>query len=166
MAKKTDSMQPGFRVVRYDQLERFVRAFAEGHLNLLIVLGQPGLAKSQTVRRVVPDACWIEGNATAFGVGDSFFVTAGGRFVNLWHLASGRLERFGGARMAIVDLAIDPEEKRLAALGAGGSIKLWNLEAPTDPAEIENWVKSSTEMRIDATQSSVAGPTNQATPTP
>jgi hypothetical protein len=34
----------------------------------LIVLGNPGLAKSQTVRRVVPDACWIEGNATAFGV--------------------------------------------------------------------------------------------------
>ena len=68
MAKDNDSGQPGFRVTRYQQLERFVRAFADGHLNLLIVLGQPGLAKSQTVRRVVPDACWIEGNATAFGV--------------------------------------------------------------------------------------------------
>ena len=68
MAKDNDSGQPGFRVTRYQKLERFVRAFADGHLNLLIVLGQPGLAKSQTVRRVVPDACWIEGNATAFGV--------------------------------------------------------------------------------------------------
>ena len=68
MAKDNDSGQPGFRVTRYQQLERFVRAFADGYLNLLIVLGQPGLAKSQTVRRVVPNACWIEGNATAFGV--------------------------------------------------------------------------------------------------
>lgn len=60
--------QPEFVVNAYEQLTRFVEAFAAGHLNLLIVLGEPGLAKSQTVRSVMSDACWIEGNATAFGV--------------------------------------------------------------------------------------------------
>jgi hypothetical protein len=35
----------------------------------LIVIGGPGLAKSQTVRRFADKpACWIEGNATAFGM--------------------------------------------------------------------------------------------------
>ena len=65
---KQSTQQPGFVVTKYTQLTRFVEAFAAGHLNLLIVLGEPGLAKSQTVRRVLPDACWIEGNASAFGV--------------------------------------------------------------------------------------------------
>jgi hypothetical protein len=64
---KTTS-QPGFVVDTYEQMTRFVRAFADGHLNLLIILGEPGLAKSQTVRHVMREACWIEGNATAFGV--------------------------------------------------------------------------------------------------
>jgi hypothetical protein len=64
---KTTS-QPGFVVDTYEQMTRFVQAFADGHLNLLIILGEPGLAKSQTVRRVMREACWIEGNATAFGV--------------------------------------------------------------------------------------------------
>ncbi len=68
MKSTTQNAAPGFVVDRYEQLVQFVEAFAAGHLNLLILLGQPGLAKSQTVRRVVPDACWIEGNATAFGV--------------------------------------------------------------------------------------------------
>ncbi len=66
--KLQNSNQPGFVVDTYLQMTRFVGAFADGHLNLLILLGEPGLAKSQTVRRVMRDACWIEGNATAFGV--------------------------------------------------------------------------------------------------
>ncbi len=65
-SKKTQ--EPGFVVDTFEQMTRFVHAFAEGHLNLLIILGEPGLAKSQTVRRVMQEACWIEGNATAFGV--------------------------------------------------------------------------------------------------
>jgi hypothetical protein len=53
----------------YTELEKYVRAFSAKHLNLLIVLGGPGLAKSQTVRRLTGEqACWIEGNATAFGM--------------------------------------------------------------------------------------------------
>jgi hypothetical protein len=53
----------------YPELERFVGAFAKGHMNLLILLGAPGLAKSRTVRRLLgPDTAWIEGNATPFGM--------------------------------------------------------------------------------------------------
>ena len=57
------------RIETYDGLHQYIRAFAAGHLNLLILLGGPGLAKSQTVKRMVGKrACWIEGNATAFGM--------------------------------------------------------------------------------------------------
>jgi hypothetical protein len=50
-------------------LEQYVRAFSAKHLNLLILLGGPGLAKNQMVRRLIGEqACWIEGNATAFGM--------------------------------------------------------------------------------------------------
>lgn len=53
----------------YGVLEDYVRAFAEGHINLLILVGPPGLAKSRSVRAILQnDACWIEGNATAFGM--------------------------------------------------------------------------------------------------
>jgi hypothetical protein len=57
-------------VVRtYAQLQPFVAAFAQGHLNLLILAGRAGLAKSQLLRQAVGDrACWLEGNATAFGM--------------------------------------------------------------------------------------------------
>lgn len=53
----------------YAQFEAYLTAFAKGHINLLIVVGPPGLAKSRTVARIVgEDVCWIEGNATAFGI--------------------------------------------------------------------------------------------------
>ena len=53
----------------YVALESYVAAFAKGHINLLILVGPPGLAKSRTVRAILPDeASWIEGNATAFGM--------------------------------------------------------------------------------------------------
>jgi hypothetical protein len=56
-------------ITRYSQLEDFVAAFAARHINLLILVGAPGLSKSRTVRRMLGDeACWIEGNATAFGM--------------------------------------------------------------------------------------------------
>jgi hypothetical protein len=60
----------GALVVRtYDQLSEYVRAFAGGRLGLLIVVGRPGLAKSQLFRQAVNNgACWIEGNATPFGM--------------------------------------------------------------------------------------------------
>ena len=61
--------EQAFNVSTYDELHRFVTAFAEGHLNLLILIGTAGLAKSQAVKRAVGErALWIEGNATAFGI--------------------------------------------------------------------------------------------------
>ena len=66
---KQPSRPKGALVVRtYAQLDQFVGAFARGSLNLLIVVGKPGLAKSQSLKQAVADACWIEGNATPFGM--------------------------------------------------------------------------------------------------
>jgi len=48
----------------YPELERYATA----NLNLLIVVGAPGLAKTRTVREAIGDACWIKGNATAYGI--------------------------------------------------------------------------------------------------
>ena len=53
----------------YTRLEAYLRAFAQGHFHLLILIGAGGLAKSRTVRAMLGDnACWIEGNATPFGM--------------------------------------------------------------------------------------------------
>ena len=69
MTKSKTTPERAIPVRTYGELERYVRAFSARHLNLLIVIGGPGLAKSQTVRRLAGErACWIEGNATAFGM--------------------------------------------------------------------------------------------------
>src|SRR5262245_48148106 len=53
----------------YAELERYARAFAAGHLTLMILCGAPGLGKSQCLRRALQgEACWIDGNASAFGI--------------------------------------------------------------------------------------------------
>ncbi len=55
-------------VTTYTEFERFARAFADAHFNLLIVLGGPGLSKTQVMRKAVgPQVCCIEGHATPFG---------------------------------------------------------------------------------------------------
>jgi hypothetical protein len=47
----------------------YLRAFAQGHFHLLVLVGAGGLAKSRSVRAVLDgQACWIEGNATPFGM--------------------------------------------------------------------------------------------------
>lgn len=69
MPKPATQPDGAIRVTAYADLDRLVTAFAQGHINLLILLGSPGLAKSQTVRRAVgEEAGWIEGNATAYGL--------------------------------------------------------------------------------------------------
>src|SRR5438094_10403041 len=56
-------------VTTYDRLEEYLRAFAQRHFHLLILVGAGGLAKSRSVRAVLDgQACWIEGNATPFGM--------------------------------------------------------------------------------------------------
>lgn len=57
------------KIRSYEELEKFAAAFADGKLNLLILVGAAGLAKSQTIKRATEGrVCWIEGNATAFGM--------------------------------------------------------------------------------------------------
>ncbi len=54
----------------YEELQSYVRAFAEGHLNLLIVVGSGGIGKSRSVRDALNgrEVCWIEGNASPLGM--------------------------------------------------------------------------------------------------
>ena len=56
-------------VATYRELEQYARAFADGHLNLLMLCGAPGIGKSQCFRRALTsNVCWIDGNASAFGI--------------------------------------------------------------------------------------------------
>jgi hypothetical protein len=53
----------------YAKLQEYLSAIAKGHLNLVILVGQAGLAKSRTVRAFLCNrATWIERNATPFGM--------------------------------------------------------------------------------------------------
>ncbi|HEV3446244.1 MAG TPA: hypothetical protein VG099_16495 [Gemmataceae bacterium] len=59
----------GIRLTSYTDLEKMVRGFARGNLNLLILLGSHGLGKSRALRQAMAgQACWLEGNASAFGL--------------------------------------------------------------------------------------------------
>ncbi len=61
--------QGAIRLSSYRELEPFVRAFAKGQLNLLFLLGPPGVQKSRIVKASVgARAAWIEGNVTPFGL--------------------------------------------------------------------------------------------------
>jgi hypothetical protein len=56
-------------ITSYQRLEAYLKAFAEGHFHLLILIGAGGLAKSRLVRAALAGkGCWIEGNATPFGM--------------------------------------------------------------------------------------------------
>jgi hypothetical protein len=71
MSAKNDKRRKQLRcsVTTYDQLDQYLQAFAQGHFHLLILIGAGGLAKSRSVRATLNGAaCWIEGNATPFGM--------------------------------------------------------------------------------------------------
>jgi hypothetical protein len=69
MSRESPRPRGALVVCTYEHLQQFVDAFARGHLNLLILVGRPGLAKSQSLRQAVGGrACWVEGNATPFGM--------------------------------------------------------------------------------------------------
>jgi hypothetical protein len=56
-------------VTTYQRLEEYLRAFAAGHFHLVILVGAGGVGKSRSVRVVLDGkGCWIEGNATPFGM--------------------------------------------------------------------------------------------------
>jgi hypothetical protein len=71
LRKKRQRGQPHkvLQLTTYQRLEEYLRAFAQGHFHLLILVGAGGLAKSRSVKAVLDGkACWIEGNATPFGM--------------------------------------------------------------------------------------------------
>ena len=69
MTTRITKPQHSLTLKSYEELNALVQAFAEGKLNLVILVGTAGVAKSQTVRnRLGGRSCWIEGNATSFGI--------------------------------------------------------------------------------------------------
>jgi hypothetical protein len=53
----------------YVELERYVAAFAQGHLNLLVIVGPPGVGKSRCVRQALTGPVgWIGGQASPLGI--------------------------------------------------------------------------------------------------
>ena len=69
MGKSKSPTGPPLVVRTYQELDGFVQAFADGHLNLLILTGGPGLGKSRALKAAIgSSACIIEGSATAFGM--------------------------------------------------------------------------------------------------
>jgi hypothetical protein len=69
MAPSKSLPSHALRVCTYAELQRYARAFGDGHLNLLILCGAPGVGKSRLLRQTVgADVCWIDGNASAFGI--------------------------------------------------------------------------------------------------
>jgi hypothetical protein len=57
------------RLARYAELEAYVRAFAAGHLHLLMLFGPPGVGKSRCVRQALNRGVgWISGQATPLGI--------------------------------------------------------------------------------------------------
>jgi hypothetical protein len=68
MPRPRQQPESALPVTTYEELDRYVGAFVSNALTLLVVVGAPGLQKSRVVREAVgPGACWIDGNATAFG---------------------------------------------------------------------------------------------------
>ncbi len=56
-------------ITTYGELDQYVRGWATGYMNLLILIGRPGTQKSTTVRQAVgAQVCWIDGHATAFAI--------------------------------------------------------------------------------------------------
>jgi hypothetical protein len=69
MAPSNRLPQHAVRVSSYGALEQYVRAFAAGHLNLLLLFGPPGVGKSRCVRQALgTQVCWLSGQATPLGI--------------------------------------------------------------------------------------------------
>jgi hypothetical protein len=66
----SQSLPPhALRLTTYAELQRYARAFADGHLNLLLLFGHPGVGKSRCLRQALTGPVgWLGGQATAFGI--------------------------------------------------------------------------------------------------
>lgn len=57
------------RLSRYQELDQLAQTFAAGQLNLLFLIGPPGVQKSRIMQSAVGNSvAWIQGNLTAFGL--------------------------------------------------------------------------------------------------
>jgi hypothetical protein len=75
MTKSKSLPDHALRVRTYADLRKYTQAFAAGHLNLLILCGPPGVGKSRGLRAEVGNnVCWIDGNASAFGIYQEAYV--------------------------------------------------------------------------------------------
>ncbi len=69
MSSRTHAPNNAITLARYAELDEYVRAFARGYLNLLLLVGPPGLQKSRSLKEAVGTrGVWIEGHATPFGI--------------------------------------------------------------------------------------------------
>jgi hypothetical protein len=69
MAKSAKAPPQALRLSSYGELEAYVRAFAAGHLHLLLLFGPPGVGKSRAVRSALdPRVGWVSGQATPLGI--------------------------------------------------------------------------------------------------
>src|SRR6266849_285380 len=69
MAKPPGLPSHAVHLTTFAELEPYVLAFGEGHLNLLMIFGPPGVGKSRSVRQALgTQVCWIGGQATPFGI--------------------------------------------------------------------------------------------------
>src|SRR6266699_4208191 len=69
MTKSQSLPTHALRLTTDSALEQYVRAFAAGHLNLLMIFGPPGVGKSRSVRQAIGSrVCCIGGQATPFGI--------------------------------------------------------------------------------------------------
>jgi hypothetical protein len=62
-------------ITAYDELDRYLRKFAEGILDLVLLLGPPGVGKTESVKRCLgmepgapSDALYVEGHVQPFGL--------------------------------------------------------------------------------------------------
>src|SRR5438067_853171 len=69
MAKSAQVPPHALRLTGYAELQAYVRAFAAGHLHLLLLFGAPGVGKSRAVRQALdPQVRWLSGQATPLGI--------------------------------------------------------------------------------------------------
>jgi hypothetical protein len=69
MAASAKMPPHALRLATYAELEAYVRAFAAGHLPLLMLIGPPGVGKSRCLRQALDSrAGWLSGQATPLGI--------------------------------------------------------------------------------------------------
>jgi hypothetical protein len=79
------AMPEGAEIIRaYDDLRWYDKKFADGHFGLLMLVGPPGTAKSEVMKRTVGEKVfWIEGRSTPFEIYCILFRECRRRFLHI-----------------------------------------------------------------------------------